>query len=110
MESLPENKLSKQMEKNIDKELERLDKLLDFCTSLGLTTLPISKDKLLENADEMPEFPFPIVKEGNRGIRIAYDRIKGVWLGFYNDFSKNISPKNEIREKIQKYWEEISQE
>ena len=99
MEEFPKKDTAEQLGRDWDK----LQQLLEYLTSLGLKTRNLSRD-YFDNFTVRQGMPTPLAGLGGDGIRISYDRRRGLLLWFTNEFE---DPDDETRKKVKEYWDSL---
>ena len=90
----------------IDHEWDRLQNLLEYLRSIGLRTRDISRD-YFDNSTVRKGMPTPIVFNGADGIRMSYEKRRGLMVWFTNGFE---DPENETRKKVREYWNNLKKQ
>lgn len=96
----------KESNEGVDQDWSHLQRLLEYCRSIGLRTCDISRD-YFNNSTVQMGMPTPIVHDGTDGIRMSYDKRRGLLIWFTNGFD---DPEDETRKRVKEQWDRIKQE
>ena len=96
IEALPQ----KHSNEGFDQDWDRLQQLLKYLTSLGLAVHSISRD-YFDDFVVGQGMPTPIAGRGGDGIRMSYEKRRGLLVWFTNEFE---NPEDETRKNVQEYW------
>lgn len=103
---MEENIFSQESNEELDRDWNHLQRLLEYCKSIGLKICDISRD-YFNNSTVQMGMPTPIVHDGVDGIRMSYDKRRGLLIWFTNKFE---NPEDETRKKVKEQWDRIRQE